>query len=808
MNFTFRPVSNAECLFPRIIRNTIATLLMVSFGLNAYSLPTGGHLSSGNAAIGGSSNNMTITQSTSNTAINWQTFNIGQNESVLFVQPNSSSVALNRVIGSDPSSILGSLSSNGKIYLINPNGILFGRDSRVNVGGLVASTLNIADGDLMAGKYKFAGTSNSLILNQGTITTNADSGYVALLGAKVNNIGTIVARLGTVALAAGTDITLDLVGDSLLNVTVNQGSVNALIQNGGLIQADGGSVLLTTQAAGSLLQSVVNNTGVIQAQSIDNHTGTIKLLADMQSGTVYVGGTLSAQGGDKSGDGGFIETSGNHVVISDGAMINTLAPEGKTGLWLLDPADYTIGAVAGLGVDETAADVVTSLATSNRLISATNDINVNATIVLATAQTLALNAVRDVNINNSITGGAAAARLELFAGNNVNVFAPLAVGAAASSIKISSGNDVNITAQVGAPGAAYMINITAGHDVNLSAAIGVVGAASAITISGGNDVSINNSVSAAAAASSINLYAGRNVNVNAAISTAAAASSISLISGTNGTGPGVPGGTVVLGPFASISSLNTTIRFNPLSYATNLTEIAAYSTRVGGVLDAKAWVFTLGNNKVYDGTTLATLSFAGNPSLGGSLTLIPGTANFNTKDVGTGKTINFSGYSMSGIDSTIFALFAIPGTTSGTTAANITPAPLTITASNATKPYGQTVTLTGFSVNGLFNGETIAQVIETSPGTVAKASISGSPYLIKAGLATGGTFNPSNYNIVYVNGLLVIVTPAISRSVLSVPEPSAAMISTEVQPQQQDELISIAPVETIPVDIPLSSPNI
>ena len=553
MNFTFRPVSNAECLFPRIIRNTIATLLMVSFGLNAYSLPTGGHLSSGNAAIGGSSNNMTITQSTSNTAINWQTFNIGQNESVLFVQPNSSSVALNRVIGSDPSSILGSLSSNGKIYLINPNGILFGRDSRVNVGGLVASTLNIADGDLMAGKYKFAGTSNSLILNQGTITTNADSGYVALLGAKVNNIGTIVARLGTVALAAGTDITLDLVGDSLLNVTVNQGSVNALIQNGGLIQADGGSVLLTTQAAGSLLQSVVNNTGVIQAQSIDNHTGTIKLLADMQSGTVYVGGTLSAQGGDKSGDGGFIETSGNHVVISDGAMINTLAPEGKTGLWLLDPADYTIGAVAGLGVDETAADVVTSLATSNRLISATNDINVNATIVLATAQTLALNAVRDVNINNSITGGAAAARLELFAGNNVNVFAPLAVGAAASSIKISSGNDVNITAQVGAPGAAYMINITAGHDVNLSAAIGVVGAASAITISGGNDVSINNSVSAAAAASSINLYAGRNVNVNAAISTAAAASSISLISGTNGTGPGVPGGTVVLGPFASIS---------------------------------------------------------------------------------------------------------------------------------------------------------------------------------------------------------------------------------------------------------------
>jgi len=776
---------------------TLALLLFV--GVNAYPLPIGGTVSAGAASINGGAGNMIVSQSSANAVINWQGFNIGQGETVQFVQPTGNSIALNRVMGADPSIILGDLTANGKVFLINPNGILFGKDAQINVGGLVASTLSISDSDFMAGNYKFSGTGNSTILNQGTITSNVDGSYVALLGAKVNNVGTIVARLGTVALASGTDITLDMVGDSLLNVTVNQSTINALIQNGGLIQADGGLVLLTTQATGSLLQSVVNNTGVIQAQTIDNHTGTIKLLADMQSGTVNVGGTLTAQGGENSGDGGFIETSGSHVVIADSASINTLASNGKTGLWLLDPVNYTIG------VDESAASVVTSLATSNRLISASYNISVNEAILLASVQTLTLNAGHDVDINNSITGGTAANGLVLIAGNNVNVAAQLGVGAAASSIKISAGNDVNITAPVGAPGAAYIINISAGHDVNTYSGIGVVGAASSIAITAGNNVNANSSISAAAAASTININAGQNVTINAAISTAAAASSISLIAGLNGTGPGVNGGTVVFDPLASVSTLNTTIRFNPVSYTTTAAEIAAYSTKVTGVLDAKAWVFTQGNNKTYDGTTLATLSFAGNPSPGGNLTLIPGSATFYTKDVGTGKTINFSGLSMNGIDSNKFALFA----TSGTTTANITPAPLTITIANATKPYGQAVILTGFSVSGLINGETIGAVIETSPGTVATASVAGSPYVITSSPANGGTFNPSNYSIAYVDGSLTVTPqPLIAMIGSSVPSPVNAAITTDIILGTQAELLSVAPVDEIPAAIPLATPGI
>ena len=143
---------------------------------------------------------MTVNQSSSNAAINWQSFNIGKGEAVRFVQPNSSSVALNRVLGSDPSSILGSLSANGKVFLVNPNGILFGKGSQVNVNGLVASTLAITDNDFMSGNYRFSGSGDGTILNQGSI--NADGGYVALLGVNVGNQGVISAKLGTVALAA------------------------------------------------------------------------------------------------------------------------------------------------------------------------------------------------------------------------------------------------------------------------------------------------------------------------------------------------------------------------------------------------------------------------------------------------------------------------------------------------------------------------------------------------------------------------------------------------------------------------------
>jgi filamentous hemagglutinin family protein len=186
----------------------------------------GGVVTGGVATINTSGSYTTITQSTSNVVINWDSFSIGTGQTVEFVQPGSESIALNRVIGTDPSVILGNLNSNGKVFLLNPNGILFGNGSSVNVGGLVATTMNITDADFMAGNYAFTGAGNGTILNEGTINATG-GGYVALMGRNVSNQGVISARLGSVVLAAGEAVTLDVAGDGLLNVSVSQGAVNA-----------------------------------------------------------------------------------------------------------------------------------------------------------------------------------------------------------------------------------------------------------------------------------------------------------------------------------------------------------------------------------------------------------------------------------------------------------------------------------------------------------------------------------------------------------------------------------------------------
>ena len=166
--------STAFAGFARLALWGLAGSFGVSSGAHAQGLPTNGVVTVGQARISGNASSVTINQSSQNTAINWQTFNIAQGNSVVFVQPNSKSVALNRVVGGDASAIFGTLSANGKVFLINPNGVLFGRTAQVNVGGLVASTLDLSDADFMAGRYKFSGSSRAAVLNQGTI--NADGG--------------------------------------------------------------------------------------------------------------------------------------------------------------------------------------------------------------------------------------------------------------------------------------------------------------------------------------------------------------------------------------------------------------------------------------------------------------------------------------------------------------------------------------------------------------------------------------------------------------------------------------------------------
>ena len=396
----------------------LAASLCLACATGAAALPQGGVVTSGSANVTATPGNMTIVQGSQSAVLNWQSFGIGAGESVQFVQPGAGAVALNRVVGSDPSAILGKLSANGKVFLVNPNGILFGQGASVNVGGLVASTLGISDSDFMDGRYRFSGSSTQAVSNLGAI--NAPGGYVALLGAHVSNDGVIAARMGSVALAGGQAVTLDIAGDGLLNVTVNQGAVNALVRNGGLIQADGGQVLMTAQAAGKLLNTVVNNTGVIRAQTLVNHNGSIKLLGDMHTGTVNAGGTLDASA-PAGGNGGFIETSAANVGMDTGLRITTAAANGATGKWLIDPTDFT---VAPTGGSQTGAFYTDKLKTTDIEIATAatgtgqGNIHINDTISWS-ANKLTLTAHNDININAPLRGSGSASLLLQYGQANV-----------------------------------------------------------------------------------------------------------------------------------------------------------------------------------------------------------------------------------------------------------------------------------------------------------------------------------------------------------------------------------------------------
>jgi filamentous hemagglutinin family protein len=284
-------------------------------------------VTSGAATISGEGTTaVTVTQTTDKTAINWTGFSIGSGESVAFIQPGSNSIALNRVTGTDASAIYGTLSSNGKVYLINPNGILFSATAQVNVGGIVASTLDISDSDFLSGNYSFSGSGGS-VANNGTITAS-DGGYVLLLGNTVGNSGTITAGSGTAALGAGSQITLDFEGDGLLGLTVDSAALGALAANSGTISADGGAVyLLSAAVADTLAGTVVNNSGTIRAQSVAEVNGKI-ILSGGTNGTVTNSGTLDASGPDSGATGGLVKVLGETLNLADGTLINVSGDAG------------------------------------------------------------------------------------------------------------------------------------------------------------------------------------------------------------------------------------------------------------------------------------------------------------------------------------------------------------------------------------------------------------------------------------------------------------------------------------------------
>ena len=363
-----------------------ASFLLAGSATNLFSadLPTQGKIVAGSGSIHTQGQAMTINQSTSKMVTDWGSFSIGAGNTVNIVQPDSSAISLNRVVGSDVSSIQGALQANGKVFLINPNGVIFTKTSQVNVGGLVASTLNMATDDFMSGRFTFAGNSLAAITNEGNIVAVDDGkgALIAMIAAKIVNQGSLAADRGNVILASGSKVLLNLGGS--VELQIEQGVLDSLIENGGAIVANGGTVLLTTDAVGELSGSVINNQGVIEAQTlVTGEKGEILLKGGMEQGAVIVGGKLDASA-PQGGDGGFVETSAARLQFDEGLRVTTLAPQGKVGTWLIDPDFIHLvagsgGSVSGLpstGLSEIGVSTLsTALATSNVDLQANQEID-------------------------------------------------------------------------------------------------------------------------------------------------------------------------------------------------------------------------------------------------------------------------------------------------------------------------------------------------------------------------------------------------------------------------------------------------
>ncbi|EKC4779432.1 filamentous hemagglutinin N-terminal domain-containing protein [Salmonella enterica] len=289
-------------------------------------LPTDGHIVGGQGSISTSGNQMTIHQQTQNMATNWHSFDIGKNNTVQFVQPDSSSVALNRVTGGSGSQIMGTLKANGQVFILNPNGVLFGKNARVNVAGLVASTKNINPEDFMKGQYTLSGEGNpgAQVINQGSLTTTK-GGYIVLAADQVKNSGTITTPSGKTVLAAGKTVTLQLDNGGLTSVSVDGSVVNALVDNRGLISATNGQVFLTARGKDMLLNTVVNNSGTIEAKGLESRGGEI-VLNGGDSGVVNQSGLLLAD--SHAGPGGKITVEGQNIHL---AANSRTSATGKTG---------------------------------------------------------------------------------------------------------------------------------------------------------------------------------------------------------------------------------------------------------------------------------------------------------------------------------------------------------------------------------------------------------------------------------------------------------------------------------------------
>ncbi len=275
------------------------------FSEDCMALPQDPSFDAEHIAIAQEGKTMIIDQHVDKAIINWQDYSIATHELVQYRQPNDEAIALNKITGSSPSAIMGSLVANGQIFIINPNGILFGHNSKINTAGLLATTLNISDGDFFEGNYIFSQDQYkqlSFIINMGEITI-ADNGYVVIVAPLVSNDGLIIANLGEVHVGSAEQFTVNFDGRNLINFEITTPPEDS----------EPGTIFIPTQHISDIIMQVVNYDGLIEECGIVED-GDMTTFANT-SGTLINNGIIQTDG--KEGfDAGTITLDATHAIIN------------------------------------------------------------------------------------------------------------------------------------------------------------------------------------------------------------------------------------------------------------------------------------------------------------------------------------------------------------------------------------------------------------------------------------------------------------------------------------------------------------
>lgn len=364
----------------RHFRKTVTILTLALYGAQMIVLPlvlanpVGPNVVAGDAKVSGIGTSQVIIQQNSAQAIiNWQQFNITPNEVTRFIQPDIKAIALNRIFDQNPSQIFGRLQANGTVILQNRNGIFFGKDAQVNVGGLVATSLNLSNADFLLGHYLFQGTGiEGPVKNAGMIHGTAG---VYLLAPNVENSGVITSAGGNIVLAAGATAFLSNRPDGQGFLAEISNLVGHAVNLKDLI-ADGGNITMAGR--------VVNQEGLVQANSVRERSGkielyasetltlkagsrmeakggqadvsdggSIKAIADLKSGTASFeqGAVVDISGGARGGQGGFFELSA-HRVNANGQVIGMSQVGYKGGTFLIDPTFVNLSGLSTMGLSD------------------------------------------------------------------------------------------------------------------------------------------------------------------------------------------------------------------------------------------------------------------------------------------------------------------------------------------------------------------------------------------------------------------------------------------------------------------------